>query len=60
MEDEPMSNRVFAVVAFAFAVAFAAVSQLIPNEYFFTAAYTVLQFVILATAGTSSAATPAT
>ena len=45
-----MSNRVFAVVAFAFAVAFAAVSQLIPNEYFFTAAYTVLQFVILATA----------
>jgi len=26
------------------------VSQLIPNEYFFTAAYTVLQFVILATA----------
>jgi len=45
-----MSNRVFAVVAFAFAIAFAAASQLIPNEYFFTAAYTVLQFVILATA----------
>jgi len=45
-----MSNRVFAVVAFAFALAFAAVSQLISNEYFFTAAYTVLQFVILATA----------
>jgi len=45
-----MSNRVFAIVAFAFALAFAAVSQLIPNEYFFTAAYTVLQFVILATA----------
>ena len=45
-----MSNRVFAVVAFAFALAFAAASQLIPNEYFFTAAYTVLQFVILATA----------
>jgi branched-chain amino acid transport system permease protein len=45
-----MSNRVFAVAAFAFAVAFAAASQLIPNEYFFTAAYTVLQFVILATA----------
>ena len=45
-----MSNGVFAIVAFAFAVAFAAVSQLIPNEYFFTAAYTVLQFVILATA----------
>jgi branched-chain amino acid transport system permease protein len=45
-----MSNRVFAVVAFAVAIAFAAASQLIPNEYFFTAAYTVLQFVILATA----------
>ena len=45
-----MSNRVFAAVAFAFALAFAAASQLIPNEYFFTAAYTVLQFVILATA----------
>ncbi|HZT61614.1 MAG TPA: branched-chain amino acid ABC transporter permease [Burkholderiales bacterium] len=45
-----MSNRVFAVVAFAFAIVFAAVSQLVPNEYFFTAAYTVLQFVILATA----------
>ena len=45
-----MSNRVFAAVAFAFAVAFAAASQLIPNEYYFTAAYTVLQFVILATA----------
>jgi len=45
-----VSNRVFAVVAFAFALAFAAASQLVPNEYFFTAAYTVLQFVILATA----------
>jgi branched-chain amino acid transport system permease protein len=45
-----MSNPVFAAVAFAFALAFAAASQLIPNEYFFTAAYTVLQFVILATA----------
>jgi branched-chain amino acid transport system permease protein len=45
-----MSNRVFAAVALAFAVAFAAASQVIPNEYFFTAAYTVLQFVILATA----------
>jgi len=45
-----MSNPVFAAVAFALALAFAAASQLIPNEYFFTAAYTVLQFVILATA----------
>jgi len=45
-----MSNGKFAVVAFAVAFAFAAASQLIPNEYFFTAAYVVLQFVILATA----------
>jgi branched-chain amino acid transport system permease protein len=45
-----MSNRVFAVTALAVAVAFAAASQLIGNEYFFTAAYVVLQFVILATA----------
>ncbi|HZE11652.1 MAG TPA: branched-chain amino acid ABC transporter permease [Burkholderiales bacterium] len=45
-----MSSRVFAAVAFAVAIGFAAASQLIPNEYYFTAAYTVLQFVILATA----------
>jgi branched-chain amino acid transport system permease protein len=45
-----MSNSVFAAVAFAAAIVFAAASQLIPNEYFFTAAYVVLQFVILATA----------
>jgi branched-chain amino acid transport system permease protein len=45
-----MSNRVFALVAFGFAIAFAAASQLVPNEYFFTAAYIVLQFVILSTA----------
>ena len=45
-----MSNRVFAAVAFAIALAIAAGSQLIPNEYFFSAAYTVLLFVILATA----------
>jgi branched-chain amino acid transport system permease protein len=45
-----MSNRVFAAVAFAVAIAFVVVSQLISNEYYFTAAYIVLQFVILATA----------
>ena len=45
-----MSNRVFALVALAIALAIAAGSQLIPNEYFFSAAYTVLLFVILATA----------
>ena len=45
-----MSNRVFAIVAFAIALAIAAASQLIPNEFFFSAAYTVLLYVILATA----------
>jgi len=45
-----MSNRAFALVALAVALALAAASQLITNEYFFTAGYTVLLFVILATA----------
>ena len=45
-----MTNRTFAAIAFAIAVVTAAASQLIPNDYFFSAAYTVLQFVILATA----------
>ena len=45
-----MSNRAFAIVALTVALAIAVTSQLIPNEYYFTAAYTVLQFVILATA----------
>ena len=45
-----MSNRVFAAVAFAIALAIVAASKLIANDYFFSAAYTVLQFVILATA----------
>jgi len=45
-----MSNKIFAVVTLTVAIALAAVTQLIPNEYFFSAAYTVLLFVILATA----------
>jgi len=45
-----MSNRAFAIVAFLIALAIAAGCQLIPNEYFFSAAYTVLLYVILATA----------
>ncbi len=45
-----MSNKAFAAVAFVVALALAAASQLITNEYFFTAGYTVLLFVILATA----------
>lgn len=45
-----MSNRKFAVVAFALALALIAASRLVTNDYYFSAAYTVLQFVILATA----------
>ena len=45
-----MSNRSFAAAAFAIAIAIVAASRFIPNDYFFSAAYTVLQFVILATA----------
>ncbi len=45
-----MSNRAFAAVAFASALALIAASQLVTNDYYFSAAYTVLQFVILATA----------
>ena len=45
-----MSNRVFAAVTFAIALAIAAGSQFIANEFFFSAAYTVLLYVILATA----------
>src|SRR5947207_4186660 len=45
-----MSNKIFAAVTIAVALVLAAVTQLIPNEYFFSAAYTVLQFIILATA----------
>jgi len=45
-----MSNRTFAALVFAMAFAIVGASQFIANEYFFTAAYTVLQFVVLATA----------
>ena len=45
-----MSNRAFAGVAFASALALIAASQWVTNDYYFSAAYTVLQFVILATA----------
>ncbi len=45
-----MSNRTFAAAAFASGLALVYASRFIGNEYFFTAAYTVLQFVILATA----------
>jgi branched-chain amino acid transport system permease protein len=45
-----MSNRAFAAVALALALALIAASSLVTNDYYFSAAYTVLQFVILATA----------
>jgi branched-chain amino acid transport system permease protein len=45
-----MSNRAFAGVAFALALALILASRLVTNDYYFSAAYTVLQFVILATA----------
>ena len=45
-----MSNRTFAGVMFALALVLIAASQLVTNDYYFSAAYTVLQFVILATA----------
>ena len=45
-----MTNRMFATVAFASALVLAGATQLIANDYFFSAAYTVLQFIILATA----------
>ena len=45
-----MSNRSFAAVVLAIALAIIAASRLISNDYFFSAAYTVLQFIILATA----------
>jgi branched-chain amino acid transport system permease protein len=45
-----MRTRTFAVVAFAIAFALIAATRLIGNDYFFSAAYTVLQFIVLATA----------
>jgi branched-chain amino acid transport system permease protein len=45
-----MSNRTFAAVALVLALALIAASTLVINDYYFSAAYTVLQFIILATA----------
>ena len=45
-----MSNRVFALLAALVALGIVSATPLIGNDYFFSAAYTVLQFVILATA----------
>jgi branched-chain amino acid transport system permease protein len=45
-----MSNRVFIAAALIVAIVIIVASRLIPNDYVFSAAYTVLQFIILATA----------
>jgi branched-chain amino acid transport system permease protein len=45
-----MSNRIFAAVTFAIALAVVVASRLVSSDYFFSAAYTVLQFIVLATA----------
>lgn len=45
-----MTHRTFTAIAFGASLAIVAASQLVTNEYFFSAAYTVLQFIILATA----------
>jgi branched-chain amino acid transport system permease protein len=45
-----MSNKAFAAAAFAVAFALILASRFVTNDYYFSAAYTVLQFVILATA----------
>ena len=45
-----MSNRAFAAAALALGLVIVGGSQFIGNEYFFSAAYTVLQFIVLATA----------
>jgi branched-chain amino acid transport system permease protein len=45
-----MKNRTFVVIVLVVAVALMAASRLAINDYYFSAAYTVLQFVILATA----------
>ena len=45
-----MSNFRFALAALVLAMVLIAASRLATNDYFFSAAYTVLQFVVLATA----------
>jgi len=45
-----MRNRVFAPITLAVAIAVIAAGHFVANDYFLSAAYTVLQFVVLATA----------
>jgi branched-chain amino acid transport system permease protein len=45
-----MSNKVFIPLVLGIAVLFSLLSVLVPNDYFFSAAYTVLLFIILSIA----------
>jgi len=45
-----MSNKLFIPLVLGVAVLFALLSVAVPNDYFFSAAYTVLLFIILSTA----------
>jgi branched-chain amino acid transport system permease protein len=45
-----MKNWIFAVIVFAIALVLIAATRVISNDYVFSAAYTVLQFIVLATA----------
>src|SRR3954463_6623932 len=45
-----MRSRIFILIALAVAAAFFGASQLVANNYLFFAGYTVLQFIVLATA----------
>ncbi|HZI83884.1 MAG TPA: branched-chain amino acid ABC transporter permease, partial [Casimicrobiaceae bacterium] len=45
-----MSNRTFAAITLGVAILLMVASRVVANDYFLSAAYTVLQFVILATA----------
>ena len=45
-----MSNKVFIPLVLGVAVLFSLLSVVVPNDYFFSAAYTVLLFIILSIA----------
>ena len=45
-----MRSRIFILIASPSAAAFFAAAQLVANDYLFFAGYTVLQFIVLATA----------
>src|SRR6476620_2009242 len=45
-----MRSRIFILITLAVGIAFFAAAQLVANNYLFFAGYTVLQFIVLATA----------